>query len=85
MPRFQVRRGLIIYYGVGIYGDLCLFHVLGEPTELTIHLCVDREGNIVHYTIHGFKIFKKEPCVDFKGEFNIEIDIISGRILHIKV
>jgi len=64
---------------VGKYGDLCFFHVFGEPTELTVHLCISRDGDIIHHTIHGFKVYE-ERCIDFKDEYGIEIDVTLGRL-----
>ena len=74
---------LTITGGLGEYGDYCLFQIHGEPTELTLHICVNNTGKLVHYAIHGFRISEEESCIDFKKEFKVEIDAFTGRKLPI--
>lgn len=52
--------------------DLCLFIIVKEynKTIITFHQCYNKNGESVHDTIHGFKIYDYEPCINFETEIN---------------
>jgi len=79
----EQKDDLTITGGLGEYGDYCLFQIHGKPTELTLHICINKTGKLIHYTIHGFRISEEEGCIDFKKEYKIEIDALTGRKLPI--